>query len=57
MEAKLNFESYKGNELEMGLKWPIMEAERDESLSQYLQYCGQKTSLFSFRLEASGYFQ
>jgi hypothetical protein len=35
-----------------GLK---LEAEGDETLNQYLQEHGQKTSIFSFRLEASGY--
>jgi hypothetical protein len=32
---------------------PIIEAERDETLSQYLLERGQKTQIFSFRLEAS----
>jgi hypothetical protein len=54
VEAKLDFENYKGNELEMGHYRPIIEAERDETLSQYLQERGQKTPIFSFSFEASG---
>ncbi len=37
VEAKLDFENYKGNELEVAHFGPIIEAERDETLGQYLQ--------------------
>ncbi len=53
VEAKLDFENYKGNELEVGHFGPIIEAERDETLGQYLREHGQKTSIFTFRLKAS----
>jgi hypothetical protein len=56
VEAKVDFENYKGNELEMGHFGPKIEAERDETLGQNLRERGQKTSIFTFRLEASGYF-
>jgi hypothetical protein len=52
-EAKLVFENYRGNELEMGLYGPKFEAEGDLILSHYLQECGQETSIFIFRFEAS----
>jgi hypothetical protein len=39
--VKLVFENYRGNELEVGYFGPIIEAERDETLSQYLRECGQ----------------
>jgi hypothetical protein len=35
----------------MGHFGPKLEAERDETLSQYLRERGQKTSIFHFRLE------
>jgi hypothetical protein len=35
----------------------LKKAERDETLGQNLRERGQKTSIFHFRLEASGYFQ
>jgi hypothetical protein len=50
--VKLDFENYCGNELEMGHLGPKLEAERDDILGQYLQEHGQKTSIFTFRLEA-----
>jgi hypothetical protein len=37
----------------MGHFGAIIEAERDETLSQNLRERGQKTSIFHFRLEAS----
>jgi hypothetical protein len=36
---------------------PKLEAERDDTLGQYLQEHGQKASIFHSRLEASGFFQ
>jgi hypothetical protein len=51
--VKLVFENYRGNQLEVGHFGPIIEAERDETLSQYLRERGQETSIFTFRLEAS----
>ncbi len=53
VEAKVDFENYKGNELEVGHFGPKLEAERDETLGQNLRERGQKTSIFHFRLEAS----
>ncbi len=50
---KLDFENYRGNELEMGHFGPKLEAERDESLGLNLQERGQKTSIFYFKHEAS----
>ncbi len=41
----------------MGHFGPKLEAERDEILGQNLRERGQKTSIFTFRLEASGYFK
>jgi hypothetical protein len=41
----------------MGHFGPKLEAEGDETLGQNLRERGQKTSIFHFRLEASGYFQ
>jgi hypothetical protein len=35
--VKLDFENYRGNELKMGHYGPKFEAERDETLSKYLQ--------------------
>jgi hypothetical protein len=40
----------------MGHFGPKIEAGRDETLGQNFQERGQKTSIFTFRLEASGYF-
>jgi hypothetical protein len=37
VEAKLHFEKYSGNELEVGHFGPKIEAEKDETLTQYLQ--------------------
>jgi hypothetical protein len=37
IETKLDFENYKGNDLEVAHFGPIIEAERDETLGQYLQ--------------------
>jgi hypothetical protein len=34
--VKLDFENYRGNELEMGHYRPELEAERDDTLGQYL---------------------
>jgi hypothetical protein len=41
----------------MGHFGPIIEAERDETLSQYLRERGHKTSILTFRLEASVLFK
>jgi hypothetical protein len=41
----------------MGHFGPKLEAERDETLGQNLRERGQKTPIFHFRFEASGYFQ
>jgi hypothetical protein len=57
LNSKVDFENYKGNELEVGHFRPNLEAERDETLDQNLREHGQKTSIFHFKLEASGYFQ
>jgi hypothetical protein len=53
VEAKLDFENYRGNELEVGHFRPKIDAEKDDTLSLYLRERSQETSIFIFSLEAS----